>query len=424
MASNDYNASDLVLRLHSLPHYDLRFKDVSAQFEPSNGNYLQALVQFALPFMVVSGVFVIFYYIRICFCEAKFETQPSPSSAGNIRCRITICIILTTLSVSLAIYGNQQTHSSVLSFQDDVKSANATLQTIVEDGGSLVTQLTMFYSVINSLNSLAVNPADISEIKDLLNASILQCDDILSTGQQYDFTFMNSYIDRYEQLRYAMMLTFLLVLLVMTFGLWIGACRRGQRSLYWTSLVIVFGILIAGTISGASFALSVASADFCYDPNGFIVSYFNNPAASYYATCNETLDPFSGQLTTVEGYINATIIFAAKVDAADLAANLSASVDSISESFNILEAAVSCPVIHDSYTTAVSHVCGSLLQAIFIIAVAQGAMMLMLIVLVHFTIVGLKVFNGEYGYFLLEDYEPPVGRTQEKTKSGYETYTL
>lgn len=424
VVATNYSASSLVKELHALPHYDLKFQSVSSTFDPQNANYLQSLGQFALPFLIIVVLVVLYTYIRFCCYERKSETQPSPSSAGTIRCRIAFFVALTLTAIGLGIYGNQQVHVSIYSFKDDIDTANTTLLLATTTVNALRDELMGVYGILQSLPN-GVGGLDVGSMKDVVGRSITQVSAIVSIGQRIDFTFMDSYIDHYELIRYALMLTFILLLAAMTIAMLIGSCCRSRKSLIWTSMILTFGILIAGTIAGAAFALSVASADFCYNPNGFISTYFASAASVYYATCDPyAVSPFASEFTAVNSYVNASAMYAASIDQQVPGLNLEGSVGVIQASIGVVEAEVSCAPVHNIYVHAVTNMCDHLLQAIFIIAVSQTALILFLIILVKYAEWGWKTFDDKCGYYIVEDFVPKQSDITRGESKRYDTYEL
>lgn len=58
-AASNYSASALVSSLHSTPHYDLKFKAVSHDFEPDSKHYQEALIQMAWPIAILAVLIIL-----------------------------------------------------------------------------------------------------------------------------------------------------------------------------------------------------------------------------------------------------------------------------------------------------------------------------------------------------------------------------
>lgn len=93
-ASPNATQSEIGRRLHSLPHYNLKFARVSNVFDPLDWEYQQALLQYAWPFAAVAVVTLLAVCIKWCCCKRK-----QPSGQKSTACLRTSSVVFCLASV-------------------------------------------------------------------------------------------------------------------------------------------------------------------------------------------------------------------------------------------------------------------------------------------------------------------------------------
>ena len=168
--------------------------------------------------------------------------------------------------------------------------------------------------------------------------------------------------------------------------------------------MLVIGVLVAGVISGAGFALSIGAADFCTDANQYdviarpyrsksrryFVSAISNKVATYYIACSpDGPNPYQvyrsraimflttpqSQISLIYSYIDSAKQYTDEVDAyypdvryhnysphpSFLQLMLSDQVLAVNASAEMLLESISCPIVHAVYVDAVTNMCNDLM---------------------------------------------------------------
>ncbi|KAK3532688.1 hypothetical protein QTP86_028057 [Hemibagrus guttatus] len=339
--------------LHRLPHFNLRFEQISSDFQPEDSSYQQSILLLgavALACLALDLLFLLFYSFWLCCRRKKSSEQPNAdccctawcviiatlvcSLMYNIICLINLemfsgtnmfawkqeviwvkkqlCAALDLMSAGIAVgfYGNGETCDGVNRITYSLRHANRTIAGVQKLVSDSATSLNL--TVDENLQHLESQYTKHSEYLSILQRLQSQLDELLKQMVEIPF-WSNPSIslevlagrielyDWYRWLGYLGLLLFdVLICLLVLFGL----IRNSKRTLIGVCLLGVLALVISWGSLGLELAVSSSSSDFCVAPDMYVAEVaerygvINKDILQYYLQCNVgQTNPFQQKLS-------------------------------------------------------------------------------------------------------------------------------
>ncbi|KAF5882247.1 protein tweety 3, partial [Clarias magur] len=125
----NYSAPWWVSLLHRLPHYNLRFEQVSSDFQPQDSSYQQSILLLgavALACLALDLLFLLFYSFWLCCCRKKTSEQPNADCCCTAWC-VIIATLVCSAGIAVGFYGNGETCDGVNRLTYSLRHANRTI---------------------------------------------------------------------------------------------------------------------------------------------------------------------------------------------------------------------------------------------------------------------------------------------------------
>mmetsp|Transcript_23755 Transcript_23755/g.62086 ORF Transcript_23755/g.62086 Transcript_23755/m.62086 type:complete len:451 (-) Transcript_23755:56-1408(-) len=371
-----YAPSALVEQLHALPHYDFDFQPVSNDFAPDNENYIQALVQFALPFLVGSvATVVVVLCCRRCGRKRGGSDSDDGSTNGALRAVTGFAVIAAVLS-AIYFYGNQELSNSVTSFLNSVDEAQTFFDGFFDSAANLQTSVAASQA---ALDNTAVPDDEKNAMTATLSGATASTEAILANRDVLSINGFNEEISAGDSDRYIGFMIFGLMLVACALGyLWIRKNTGGpQRSVLCLGTLVSF---LAFFAAGLCLMFAVGVADFCAAPNNAILDALGDSSdlAAFYVNCPEgEANPLVTDVTNASAEINKTIETLDTVQGVDVT-ELRAALVQTSTAADGLVDQTGCEALNSAYVNAVKSLCNPGLTGLFCVLVIAALIAVLL----------------------------------------------
>ncbi|KAM9393137.1 protein tweety homolog 3 isoform 1-T2 [Pholidichthys leucotaenia] len=298
--------------LHRLPHFNFNFEQTSSDFRPEDWTYQQSVLLLggvALACLALDLLFLLFYSIWLCCRRSKNDDRPNADCCCTAWW-VIIATLVCSAGIAVGFYGNGETCDGVNRMTYSLRHANRTIagmQKLVYGSTSSLNR-----TVDDDLQQLEAQYAQHADYLSIIQKLQGQLDELVR--QMVGIPFWDSVsvcleelaakielFDWYRWLGYITLLLFdVLICLLVLFGL----IRNSKGTLIGVCLFGVVALVISWVSLGLEVAVSVASSDFCFAPDTYVISVadqhgvINQEILQYYLSCSlEQTNPFQQRLS-------------------------------------------------------------------------------------------------------------------------------
>eukprot|EP00045_Choanoeca_perplexa_P016507 m.224042 g.224042 ORF g.224042 m.224042 type:complete len:444 (+) comp17279_c0_seq9:132-1463(+) len=386
MGLDNYTASKLAEALHSTPHYDGNFKAISHDLE-LDSPYYQAMIQLAWPWFLVAFIVTLRAVVMYCCCnylKPKYTiTTPPALRKDKVIFAIAVVLAMLALLISLlytlihremicragicySFAANAKVHQGVNDFIKTTALAQTRLDTLSDQVSSVSDACDTLAQQVKATDWPDPAKPDATQLESDLTAAASELDLLGTSIEDFDPTFANHDVDKYEGLRRAYTLGFTATVCAILFlcGLLFVLQYRFLTVLFVWILHLV--VLLCLLLSGVELPLSVAVADLCMDPNTFVAEQLDDDVATFYVYCNPSaVSPFARDYADALDYLATSGNLVSSLAAQGINTTaLAVGVSSLNASLGELQPYLECTDPHQLYVTAIVALCDTALPGI------------------------------------------------------------
>ncbi|KAF7691077.1 protein tweety homolog 3 isoform X1 [Silurus meridionalis] len=298
--------------LHRLPHVNLRFEQISSDFQPDDSSYQQSILLLgavALACLALDLLFLLFYSFWLCCCRKKSSEQPNADCCCTAWC-VIIATLVCSAGIAVGFYGNGETCDGVNRLTYSLRHANRTIAGVQKLVSDSTTSLNL--TVDENLQHLQSQYTKHTDYLSIVQKLQGQLDELLKQMVEIPF-WSNPSIslealavrielyDWYRWLGYLGLLLFdVFICLLVLFGL----IRNSKGTLIGVCLLGVLALVISWGSLGLELAVSSSSSDFCVAPDTYVAEVaeryrvINKDILQYYLRCSVgQTNPFQQKLS-------------------------------------------------------------------------------------------------------------------------------
>ncbi|XP_022691833.1 protein tweety-like isoform X3 [Varroa jacobsoni] len=304
-----YHISQLVDYFHAVPHVDVGLQPVNATFDPSNNYYLESVgILVAIPglwlILTLFG-FLVFFLCRCCDSNAKKKKRITP-----LKWILSFFALLACGALSLGLFGNDQAHQALLV----VQRSTGEMETVVKSvrNHTLIIEQLLDNSIREDVDQISVHfsaPLPNATVRSMvretlghmranISQSLAKTKDMNIKMKALDLRNLSQWLQIVEFFRWPGTIGLQCGLIFICLLLLWGVIRHSRCLLILFSVLGLLSVVICWVLVSLYFGLTVAGADFCFNPEPFFNRMAgHNPderlAIEYYMTCEEmTNNPF------------------------------------------------------------------------------------------------------------------------------------
>eukprot|EP00123_Amoebidium_parasiticum_P018070 comp24093_c0_seq2/m.43443 comp24093_c0_seq2/g.43443 ORF comp24093_c0_seq2/g.43443 comp24093_c0_seq2/m.43443 type:complete len:765 (-) comp24093_c0_seq2:403-2697(-) len=418
-----YTPPSYVLAMHDMPRVGAR------TFTP-NREYVVGLVWVLAPFLIVALLFALTSLIVFCKCGCRCRESAKSKETHHMKTRLSFFVLLILVAVAgcaVAIWGDLVLASGISNVDVAADNAFGNLTVAYDTASEFQNTTTRLDAAITKINEICPgvmqNNTQFSDLQQLgatVDELVVGTKGFADTAEAVNSTVQT--INTYHT--YLVVLVFVLVVVLMaaffvSLVLSPAFMRTGEgfnrvrartvRYCLVPSGVLVLTITIV--IVGLLVAVSVASGDFCTDPDQVALTQLpteNSLFLANYLPCNATnhyLRVFYDQsmlLANATSWRPVTRLLAdqcpaqVQVQAADQFAIMGESLTAAARLLNAVAPLVSCSMVKGTYSALVyDSVCSTMARGILILWVGVAALT-----------VGFVTALWVYGRIAMTEYLP------------------
>ncbi|XP_046855564.1 protein tweety homolog 2-like isoform X2 [Xenia sp. Carnegie-2017] len=315
-----YVASSLAKWFHSAPHEDLDFSETTTIFSPGDKLYREALFVIALCIACVGAVKLILMvlYYTCCFCISRTRKRKKQKDfccckKRALQVEIFILALICSAAIVIGFTFNGKTSDGVHQFRKSVNDLRSDISIAANKGNKMVSTLSETIDYINELKSYPYHyPA---AEKAFIDCTTLH-KNLLSVDQLLPMTVVNEsctvgkkfhHFDNFRWLTTVVLLSWSILLCIFLFWL---SCHVNGCIIFLASIFCLMSVLFFWSATGVNVGIATGIGDFCVHPKESVetISGANQLVVSYYMDCNNSTNPFEGNLSDVR-YILQHVIY-------------------------------------------------------------------------------------------------------------------
>jgi len=361
----------------------LKFKPVDNTFNTDDRAYIESLVQFALPVVLVALILLITTWYCLCKKQRRDEYSLDPTTVRRkyANRKVMCCGVIIVALIPVGFIGEDRVATGISQMQTEITSAQGSFNNIIALSADLNRGAA---GIVDSVQLLGLPDGSTDSFVASLEAVSAASETVVGLKDFFDTAAAAEFLTSFENYRAGATLGIYVVLLSLACLIFLtaffhGACLR--KAIKGVTPIIAF---LSMVLVGAYFAVSVGMADFCTDPNtavaGIIspgddsVSQCVEPddtacVASYYINCPfGEASPFTADAIAAESALQQglTELRALEEEAGEDFESIALQLGGLSATVQQLAEGVECTALHASYVSGITSVCNSCLSGIVI----------------------------------------------------------
>lgn len=395
-----YSPSTQVKDFHQMPHYDFSFHSVSSAFAPEDRAYQESLVQLALPLSIVAALFFLYFVFRACCCGGRESTPFKPNEARVSRIALVVVLLLACAGIALTYVGSVHASSAVGSFTDSTTATQGKIDTLSNQASGVAAD---GLSLSNTLANITVPPGlegnRTAAVAALRGAASSMASVVSRVQATVKVAQWNDDVHAGDRARAIASLVFSSLLAALVLLAAVGLLCKSFGVLRVAYGFLVPALLVCWVACAAELALSVGTADFCMDPNGYVSTKIADDVASYYIQCRPTdPDPLQSYFAVAQDSLR-TAAAAARALGNATSYDVPALVAGLSGEVDELQSALNCTAgLHDTFAGCVDAVCGDGMRAMVMLCFSHGTTGLLLLIAMLLIQRVVAAFHTRFNY--------------------------
>eukprot|EP00096_Caligus_rogercresseyi_P005377 TRINITY_DN2074_c0_g1_i8.p1 TRINITY_DN2074_c0_g1~~TRINITY_DN2074_c0_g1_i8.p1 ORF type:complete len:636 (-),score=202.48 TRINITY_DN2074_c0_g1_i8:1182-3089(-) len=450
---------------HSVPHVNISGQEVDSRFNPSSESYLESLgILGSLPagWLIATLLLLLLYLLTRC-CDTRGggggasggKSLPAKKLKSRpIRCCLSFFALGCVGSLSIGFLGNHLSHGGV----NELGKATRNINTLIGHSQNLAAKyLSVLSEDLNeNLSHLFDGPfrpsasspslkehGDLMNNVDLVFYNISEAQKAMKQIQfaishqenPIDFREVTRWPEDLENIRWPATMALQGLLTLFCLLLFVGAIIHSRCILILFSVLGLFSIILLWLLSSIYITVSVATADFCYEPTPWVLHAIEDKVprdiSAYYLQCsNDQVHPFQHLIVTSQRAVEdigqrvRRISSIARTyyphnDVSPYLDGLERSSENIIQLVQDLVTSLKCDQIYRSYNTALVSICDNGLLGIILMLLSSAVSGLFFTILVWCNSHTWIYFKHKGRYVKVDDQDPymPLA-TIERSRSG------